>query len=365
VLRLLSSVILLTFAPICVADEHWSNWSDKTLCRLALADGAEEYRQAALSRSLICVATHAGGASIKTKDANKTEDKIVVKGERFFQDQPDVDDDYKIHFNYLVTQDGEDREWDISGKLESLLLKLNEEMYTATKANRYANGEGKRYKFDYRQDGKLDITFIRMDKYRHELDEQPGNDIAKFMFQIGMKDPKKIYFNFADFNHEDGGTAGVGVGNIYLRHHKMTRKGFITINTLHELHHTQGGAYACVPGTNNNHLEDRFDGTKHQLKGGLKLNNLVYKHPVEGCPQLADSVYLTPTSTITYDPYELNCLFNLGRYTHKKMTAPIQKLRDAGRFNWRVRFGSSCQWRNQNRDHEGYFLMGSNLNIIQ
>ena len=41
---------------------------------------------------------------------------------RFFSDQPDVNDDFQIHFNYMVTLDGEDREWDINGKLEKLLM---------------------------------------------------------------------------------------------------------------------------------------------------------------------------------------------------------------------------------------------------
>ena len=28
---------------------------------------------------------------------------------RFFEDQPDVTDDYQIHFNYLLAQDSEDK----------------------------------------------------------------------------------------------------------------------------------------------------------------------------------------------------------------------------------------------------------------
>ena len=59
---------------------------------------------------------------------------------RFFWDQPDVNDDYQIHFNYIVTLDGEDRGWDVNGKLEKLLNDLNEVMYLETKANRFSNG---------------------------------------------------------------------------------------------------------------------------------------------------------------------------------------------------------------------------------
>lgn len=355
--RIFFTVLLFTLAPVILAASHWSKWSDKTLCRLANDTGTKEYRQAALGRGLTCVEA--------TEKIKVTTVALDHEG-RFFSDQPDVNDDFQIHFNYLVTKDGDDRQWDINGKLEKLMSNLNEEMYAATKANRFSNGEGKRYKFDFRTDGKLDITFIRMDKYTRELSiDSPNNDISKYLFQIGMNDPKKIYFNFADFNHESGGVAGPGVGNIFLRHHKMTRKGFIIINTLHELHHTQGGAYACVPETKNGHLANRFNGSQHQLKGGLKLNHLIYKHKIKGCPQLADSVYLTPTSDKTYDPYKLNCLFELGKYTHQKMTTPIKNQRKKGFYNWRERFGSNCQWRDQSRDDDGYFMMGSNNNILK
>ena len=51
---------------------------------------------------------------------------------RFFEDQPDVTDDNQIHFNYLLAADSEDREWDINGKMEKILLELNEAMAKAT-----------------------------------------------------------------------------------------------------------------------------------------------------------------------------------------------------------------------------------------
>ena len=80
---------------------------------------------------------------------------------RFFEDQPDVTDDYQIHFNYLISSDGEDREWDINGKMEKILLKVNEVMANATAANKKGDGIARKYKFDYRKDGKLDITFFK------------------------------------------------------------------------------------------------------------------------------------------------------------------------------------------------------------
>ena len=55
---------------------------------------------------------------------------------RFFEDQPDVTDDYQIHFNYLLAADSEDREMDINGKMEKILLEVNEVMLKATAENK-------------------------------------------------------------------------------------------------------------------------------------------------------------------------------------------------------------------------------------
>ena len=59
---------------------------------------------------------------------------------RFFEDQPDITDDYQIHFNYLLAADSEDREMDISGKMEKLLLEANEVILKATAENKKGDG---------------------------------------------------------------------------------------------------------------------------------------------------------------------------------------------------------------------------------
>ena len=41
---------------------------------------------------------------------------------RFFNDQPDVSDDYQIHFIYMLDKEGQDNEWDINGEMEQELL---------------------------------------------------------------------------------------------------------------------------------------------------------------------------------------------------------------------------------------------------
>ena len=168
---------------------------------------------------------------------------------RFFEDQPDVSDDYQIHFNYLISSDGEDREWDINGKMEKILLEVNEVMANATAANKKSDGISRKYKFDYRKDGKLDITFVRLDMKKKDLHKWANNDIVPFLYKKkGMKNIKKIYFNYADMNSVDGGEAGIGYGSLYLRNKSVRTDERKLLITLHELLHTQGMGYNCVPG---------------------------------------------------------------------------------------------------------------------
>ena len=253
--------------------------------------------------------------------------QIDKKPGRFFEDQPDVNDDYQIHFNYLLALDGKDREWDINGKMEEILLEMNEKMLKATARHKYSGGVAKKYKFDFRKDGKLDITFVRVDKRRKRLPKHPNGYFKTFLYnKIKMKNPKKIYYNFADMNHPtDGGEAGVPMGSSFLKNKHVKVKRKIILITLHELHHAQGGGFACVPGMGDNgHYSKKREG--FQLSTGTSLGP-TYIHKVEGCPELVDSVYLTPTSDQPYDPYQLMCKGNFGIYNHPK-----------------ANIGSHCKW---------------------
>ena len=96
---------------------------------------------------------------------------------RFFKDQPDATDDYQIHFVYLLAKDSKDREWDINGKMEKIILEMNEVMAKATAEQKKSNGASKKYKLDYRKDGKLDITFVRLTKNKKDLHKYYNNNI--------------------------------------------------------------------------------------------------------------------------------------------------------------------------------------------
>ena len=297
------------------------------------------------------------------KEKNAAMDK---KPGRFFEDQPDVNDDYQIHFNYLLAQDSEDRELDINGKMEEIILMANKWMEISTSKNKKGDKVPRKYKLDYRSDGKLDITFIRMDKNFSQLHKWANNDITPFLYKIkGQTNNKKMYFNFADINSVDGGEAGVGFGSIFLRSKWVQTDKRKAAIALHELLHTQGMGTNCIPGIKNGHYTNRDTRTMlNSVDPNSPRIGKIYAHDIDMCPQFMDSVYLTPTREDAYDPYKIFCLFELGKYKHPKYIKVINKLKEAGRYNWKTRFGPSCSTRNMNKDSQGYYLYGVDGNIL-
>tara|TARA_S200000501_G_scaffold149780_1_gene141231 strand:+ start:24 stop:989 length:966 start_codon:yes stop_codon:yes gene_type:complete len=292
---------------------------------------------------------------------------------RYFEDQPDVTDDYQIHFNYLLAKDSEDREFDINGKMEKIILSMNEMMATATSKNKKGDKIPRKYKYDYREDGKLDITFIRMDKNFKELHKWANNDITPFLyFKKEQKNNKKIYFNFADINSVDGGEASVGFGSIFLRNKSVRTDKRRAAIALHELLHTNGMGPNCMPWIKSSNLKSHSSHYKNMdtpymlnaVNPGSPKIGKIYAHNIDKCPQFMDSVYLTPTREDPYDPYKVFCLFELGKYEHPNFLYIIRKLKKAGKYKWKWRFASSCATRNMDKDNEGYFVYGVEGNIL-
>ena len=67
---------------------------------------------------------------------------------RFFEDQPDVNDDFQIHFIYFLAKKTKDQERDINGWIENEVKKIDDLFFKMT-------GNKQRLKFDYRQDGSV------------------------------------------------------------------------------------------------------------------------------------------------------------------------------------------------------------------
>ena len=104
---------------------------------------------------------------------------------RFFKDQPDVNDDYQIHFNYLLAKDSEDREWDINGKMEEILLEVNESMAKATSEHKFGDGIEKKYITEFINKVRyLASRFTKHLSSRQKLNAANDNP-------LGIKNPEK------------------------------------------------------------------------------------------------------------------------------------------------------------------------------
>ena len=244
----------------------------------------------------------------ETKMLKEKNAKMDKKPGRFFEDQPDVNDDYQIHFIYMLTASDKDNELDINGKIEEYAEKINTLVEKYSKKTKGSSG-AKKYKYDYRKDGKLDVTFIRLDKKRKELHKHINNNYRGYLWFNGFNNPKKVYFTFADVTSVDGGEGGVGMASIFLKNKYNKNKSDMLRTAVHEMHHAMGGGYACVPGMNEKaHFSSGQDTPVKQMFFGK-----AYVHDVEGCPQGEDSVYLAPTSKDPYDPFKLICLNEWGK----------------------------------------------------
>tara|TARA_B110000196_G_C21003889_1_gene594357 strand:- start:170 stop:640 length:471 start_codon:yes stop_codon:yes gene_type:complete len=142
------------------------------------------------------------------------------------------------------------------------------------------------------------------------------------------------------------------VGSIFLRAKSIgSNKVLLRKITLHELIHAQGHAFDCVPGgINQRHYSNRD--TPFQLNVSYKLGP-VYMHKFKNCPQLADSVYLTPTSKDPYDPYKILCLDKLGKYTHKKIMKKFNK--QIKKNKRKPMFTTQCKWQMGPKDAREMF----------
>ena len=219
-----------------------------------------------------------------------------LKDGRFFEDQPDTNDDYQIHFIYMLDINGKDNELDINGELEKIIEEMNQKMFELT-------GNKQKYKLDYRQDGKLDISFVRLDK-KGTKKGWNNNYPDYFIQNLGFNNPKKLYYSFVDsFTHRDGGQMGVHSGYTFMKR-AGSREDIIKI-TIHELLHGNGFSWKCTKGNRNGHVSG--PSVLSNENNQYILGKMIYEHGDESCPDLKDSVYMVPTSDNPYDPLPMVC----------------------------------------------------------
>ena len=269
--------------------------------------------------------TKAKLAEAKAKKEKQTQ--IDTKPGRFFEDQPDVNDDHQIHFIYLLSSEGKDTELDISGWIEKRVNSVNGKFLKMSARNKKSNGIGQQFKLDMTEEGKLDVTFVRMNVSKKQLDvpDYPTEMIYFYLRQKGFNNPKKVYATFAGFKskhgNSDGGEGYVPMMIIYAPAVKTYGQPDMDLVILHELFHTQAAAYGCGKRTyKGSHVKGSDILASDTVTSSLdSRNDTYYRHDIEGCPDLAKSVFVTPTAEDPWDPYDVFCKLNRGNLTHKDL----------------------------------------------
>ena len=249
------------------------------------------------------------------------------KPKRSIIDRPDTNDDHQVHFIYAILKNGKDKEWDINGYIEKNALKVNKNFLKWSAKNKKSNGMGQKFKYDFSKDGKIDVSFARLNLTRKEIDkpDHPNGIIYRELFRQGFNNPKKVYAIFSGFKSKHGNSDGGEGGPLFTILYGPAIKSYgskdMEIVILHELFHTQGAAYDCGKRT---YRGAHVKGSDVLSSGNVSTkidskNDTYYRHGIEGCPDLADSVFLKPTSENSWDPYEVFCKKKVGKFKHKKL----------------------------------------------
>jgi len=260
--------------------------------------------------------------SAESKAKREKQAQLDKRPGRFFEDQPDASDDYQIHFIYLLILDGKDSELDINGWIEKKVNKVNDKFLKFSAKNKKSNGIGQQFKLDMTKEGKLDVTFVRMNVSKKQLNvpDYPSKMIYHYLRQQGFNNPKKVYATFTGFKtkhgNSDGGEGFVPMMVIYTPAVKTSPDMDLII--LHELFHSQGAAYGCGKRTYKGAHVKGSDilGVNTVTSSVDSRNDTYYKHDIEGCPDLAKSVFVTPTAKDSWDPYDVFCRKKRGNLTH-------------------------------------------------
>ena len=262
--------------------------------------------------------------SAESKAEQEKQAQLDKKTGRFFEDQPDVNDDYQIHFIYLLILDGKDTELDISGWIEKRIKTVNKKFLKISEKNKKSNGIGQQFKLDMTKEGKLDVTFVRMNVSKKQLNvpDYPSKMIYHYLRQQGFNNPKKVYATFTGFKskhgNSDGGEGFVPMMVIYTPAVKTYGQSDMDLVILHELFHSQGAAYGCGKRTYKGaHVKGSDILGVNTVTSSLdSRNDTYYRHDIEGCPDLAKSVFVTPTAEDPWDPYDVFCRKKRGNLTH-------------------------------------------------
>ena len=253
---------------------------------------------------------------------------------RAFADQPDDHTGPQVHLVYAIPADGDDAELDLDGTIAESV---------GVAQNWLSNQTGGRsFRIDT-VNGEPDITFVQLSRTDEEIADEGAfvrDAIEQELVAAGLNEPAKRYAVHYDgtstFSCGGGAwppTLPGKVAALYL--HGLPNSAFPCdqnqfataggvpryweFSWIHELVHTLGFVATCAPRhTRAGHVSSPTNDLMYAGDAPWNLNGVVldqgnddyYAHEVPGCPDLADSSYLTdlveatvaPGGTVTTDP---------------------------------------------------------------
>ena len=116
---------------------------------------------------------YTGNPDYRLKSSNKNlikfneQHKLTYKNSkddidgRFLYDQEDITDDYQVHVIYILASDSKDKKYDVKGVIEDIVLTGNKYLKSKT--------DQQQFRLDLTKEGKVDVSFIRVDKTKKKI----------------------------------------------------------------------------------------------------------------------------------------------------------------------------------------------------
>ena len=284
---------------------------------------------------------------VKYKEQNKLTYKNPeddIHG-RSLYDLEDITDEYQVHAIYILASDSKDKKFDVNGKIEKIVLKANKHLKNKTKE--------KKFRLDLTKEGKLDVSFLRVDKTKKQMHT---GDAATYLMGMAVKNgfyhPKKLYTIFYQdkYKREWGqvgdalfdtpnGEVEVATGVVYLGKEKVSEA---WVPHIHELFHALGFVQLCAPGAiiernsrwgKNDHLNYKNDIMSDRGGDYLyidKKRTEYFGHSNLNCElDLEKSAFMEPTEeNFQLQPFSPTCKLTRWQpiYNHERSLECLSKL---------------------------------------
>jgi len=265
---------------------------------------------------------------------------------RSFYDEVDTSSDYQVHAIYILAADSKDKKYDVNGTIEDIVSKGNVHL------KKYTNQQ--QFRLDYKENGKLDVSFIRVSKTRKEINkiENGAGYFTGMAISRGFNNPRKLYAIFYQdkYKREWGqvgdailetpnGSIEINAGVVYLGAEKTSDA---WVPHLHELFHAIGFVQLCAPGAvternsrwgKNDHLNYKNDimsdrgGDKKYID---KKRSEYYSHSNLNCDlDIEKSAFMEPTKEdYQLQPFSPSCKLTRWQpnYNHQRSLDCLAKL---------------------------------------